>query len=333
MDGDFYGGIEVTFTTEDGKKVEVFHTGNFRPSDYLPKVGGRVEGDLAIDEDLVVKKNASIEVNFAVKGATTLTGAMTSNGGATLNGNNTVRNLTVKDSMSVKSTALFEQAVTYNETVRFKKSIIIDGITKFGNGIEITSGVSRFKSKVLISDLAVYKDQSPVITLALGDGDTGFNSQSDGITHYYKNNVELFEMSTVWRSNNFTPNTKFDKTGGTIEGSIVATGTIHANGDITAFSDRRLKTDIKPIGKTEFEKLMEIESYTYTRRGLKEYGVIAQELEEVFPRLVMDGDEDTKTKIRYKRVKYFQMIPLLLNGLRLMYNDIKEIKRQLNQMR
>lgn len=48
----------------------------------------------------------------------------------------------------------------------------------------------------------------PSISVAIGDTDTGFNWEGDGVISYYANAVKLFNLNNVWHSSNFNPDGK-----------------------------------------------------------------------------------------------------------------------------
>ena len=74
-------------------------------------------------------------------------------------------------------------------------------------------------------------------------------------------------------------------------------GDITATGNVTAYSDSRLKTDIKTLDSA-LDKVCSLRGVEYTRlsTGEKEIGVIAQEVKEVVPELVEIIDENTEGK-------------------------------------
>lgn len=115
---------------------------------------------------------------------------------------------------------------------------------------------------------------------------------------------------------------KFNNSGGTITGPVTmnSTLTIHGvvfgNDNIVAYSDKRLKKNIKKI-KNPLDKLKHINGYSYLKDNKKEIGVIAQEIEKIFPELVIQN------KKGYKAVKYLNLIPLLIEC-------IKEQQKQIN---
>jgi len=91
----------------------------------------------------------------------------------------------------------------------------------------------------------------------------------------------------------------------TVTGSVglqfnSTTNTLTSTGDIVAYSDSRVKTDLKKIGSA-LEKLSRINGYTFNRTDdmlPKRYaGVIAQEIIEVLPEVVYE--QDNKLSVAY----------------------------------
>jgi hypothetical protein len=67
---------------------------------------------------------------------------------------------------------------------------------------------------------------------------------------------------------------------------------ILAGGNVTAYSDERLKKDWSTFGPDMLERLSEVKSGTYTRidSGIKQVGVSAQSLQKVMPDAVCEGE-------------------------------------------
>ena len=79
------------------------------------------------------------------------------------------------------------------------------------------------------------------------------------------------------------------------------TGDIEYSGTITDVSDRRLKTDIHELSNADMiDRLSKIKTYEFKMkddtRGRVEFGVMAQELEFLFPELVHTAKDDMATK-------------------------------------
>jgi hypothetical protein len=110
-----------------------------------------------------------------------------------------------------------------------------------------------------------------------------------------------------------------------IGGGLTCTGDVTAN---TA-SDRRWKDQITPI-QNPLEKIKKISGNTFiwkkgfenlhTNEGL-DYGVVAQEIEDVMPEIVVNRDHG------FKGVRYERIIPLLIEAIKEQQKQIDELKR------
>jgi hypothetical protein len=124
------------------------------------------------------------------------------------------------------------------------------------------------------------------------------------------------------------------------------TGEIRATNNVTAFfSDRRLKTDIEVISNA-LEKVNQISGITFKSNEVAakygyvntktQVGVIAQEIEEVLPQIVVpapfdigqkvDGTEYSLSGQNYKTVQYEKIVPLLIQA-------IKELKAEVDLLK
>lgn len=117
-----------------------------------------------------------------------------------------------------------------------------------------------------------------------------------------------------------------------VSGGIGTSGDIFAGGDVVAYasSDKRLKNDIIPITDS-LGKISKIGGYSFVwneetqniYKG-KDYGVIAQEIEEILPELVDTRDNG------YKAVKYDKLVSLLIEGIKDLSKQVEELKEKIN---
>jgi hypothetical protein len=117
-------------------------------------------------------------------------------------------------------------------------------------------------------------------------------------------------------------------TNGSIRASIQNTGDFRAYGDVIAYysSDKRLKKNIKPI-ENAVQSVMKLGGYSFdwdevnqaTYHG-KDYGVIAQEVEALFPEMV------TKRDTGYLAVKYERLIPVLIQAVKEQQKEIEKLR-------
>ena len=114
----------------------------------------------------------------------------------------------------------------------------------------------------------------------------------------------------------------------TVTGGFNVTGDMTASGNVTAFSDARLKTEIHTINDALgiVGKLRGV-SYKWLRSGQSDIGVIAQEVEEVIPEIVkttevagLDGMEEVKS------VDYGRLVGVLINAVNELKAEVDELK-------
>ena len=125
------------------------------------------------------------------------------------------------------------------------------------------------------------------------------------------------------------------KPGGTadvsISGDLFVTGNVYAQGDVVAFSssDKRLKDNIKPIDSA-LDKVCKLGGYEFDWNDKQDVyeghdiGVIAQEVEAVFPELVTDRNNG------FKAVKYEKLVPALIEAIKEQQEQINELKTRLD---
>jgi hypothetical protein len=107
-------------------------------------------------------------------------------------------------------------------------------------------------------------------------------------------------------------------------------GDLHVDGDVVAYStttsDVALKSDIQMIPNA-LDKIDEINGYTFTRHnGQKSAGIIAQELEKVLPEAVREKELALVDGKKYKTVEYDAIHGLLINCIKELKEEIKELK-------
>lgn len=108
--------------------------------------------------------------------------------------------------------------------------------------------------------------------------------------------------------------------------SMDAGGNLVMAGNITAYSDIRLKTDIAVIPNA-LEKVLKLRGVTYTRAedGSRNTGVIAQEVQEVLPEAVAT-DKDGMLSVAYGN-----LVGLLIESIKELKQEVKELRQQIEQ--
>jgi hypothetical protein len=117
----------------------------------------------------------------------------------------------------------------------------------------------------------------------------------------------------------------------TLGSNTTVSGTLSATGDVIAYasSDRRLKDNILPI-ENPLQKINQIGGYSFEWNvekqhiyNGKDYGVIAQEIEEILPELVNTREDG------YKAVKYDKLVSLLIEGIKELSKEVTELKQKI----
>lgn len=93
--------------------------------------------------------------------------------------------------------------------------------------------------------------------------------------------------------------------------------TLTATGEVTAYSDIRLKTDIQPLENRGY-----IKPVTYKKDGKDSIGFIAQEVRELYPELVIEDNTEDK----YLSVNYAQYVAVLQAQIIDLKKEIDELK-------
>jgi hypothetical protein len=145
-------------------------------------------------------------------------------------------------------------------------------------------------------------------------GGTAGSVSSWGSRHYTSSG------NHVINANSFT----FDNVGYGSNWSVTFSGgNITATGNVTAYSDVRLKTNINTLTNS-LEKVLSMRGVSYTRTDFDtertHIGVIAQEIEQILPEVISENENGIKS------VSYGNIVGILIEA-------IKELKKQLDEVK
>ena len=194
--------------------------------------------------------------------------------------------------------------------------VMFNGNTTIG-GDDLTIGdLSAFSGS--------FTQRSAIDVVAHSDGDlmTGYINGSTGDRF----NIELDAGNSLAKiSSGGGYDLTFSTEGGTMnfESNGFGTGTYAFNGnatvsndltvsgDVVVSSDARLKANIVSLGST-IARLLLIDGKTYTMKkdGKQKIGVLAQDIQKVFPELVSEDDNEMLA------VNYQGLVPVLINALK-----------------
>ncbi len=221
-----------------------------------------------------------------------------------------------------------DDGTTDNDTMRFAVGGSVERmrISSAGNvGIGTTTPASALdvSGDISVSNYVKFGGVSgnapvyvtPTIPVANLTGNLDWNNLSNAMTLDATTTIDMtagdlnFDSGTLFIDNadfvginNASPDVALD-----------VTGDIEYSGTLNGMSDRRLKTDIHELSPDDLiAKLSKIKTYEYKmkndKNGRVEFGVMAQELEILFPELVRTAKDEMGTK----SVNYIGlMIPMI----------------------
>ncbi len=205
-------------------------------------------------------------------------------------------------------------AATYNtSSTGSVHSFRLNGTTRF----EVSNtGVSAV-GEVYASGNMRINNSSPTLTMQDTDNMPAFLHNNSSIFYVLRNATA---NSTTWDSG---PNGRHPMV------LDLSTGNVTFSGNVTAFSDIRLKKNIQQIGNA-VQKVQTLRGVTFDHleegRGT---GLIAQELQQVLPEavsVVRDGNGD-----EYLTVAYGNTVGLLVEAIKELKAEIEELKSKLSE--
>jgi hypothetical protein len=161
-----------------------------------------------------------------------------------------------------------------------------------------------------------------------------YNGRQPNNTAYIKNFV-YGTPSSLWKT------MTYQTASGTYESVITPSspqfpnlyipGDLFVDGSIVNPSDINLKKNITPITIDTTDKIMNLKPTSFTFKNDSSshihYGFIAQELENEYPELIQSKPDSKYSKL--KAVNYLEIIPLLVNKIQIMQQEIDMLKSKL----
>jgi len=157
----------------------------------------------------------------------------------------------------------------------------------------------------------------------LSGGSSGTRIYDNSNLHIFTDDVTYFDSNSgsswYWRTGVTPTNGGSPSTVGTLDGS----GNFTAAGNVTAYSDIRLKSNVQTITGA-LDKTMQLRGVTFDKDGCKGLGVIAQEIREILPEVVMENNDENKTL----SVAYGNIVGLLIESIKELKAEIDELKKK-----
>ena len=242
-----------------------------------------------IVDDLVIDVDGG---DIALKDAGTQFGGLSNSSGHLLLKDGTTTFLTGNG-----ANATFAGTLATTGVLTADAGINVDNITIDGTEIDLSSG------SLLI-------DVANNITLDADGGTIEFSDAGTGFANFTNTSGNLIIKSGT------TTAATFSGANVTFAGTL-ASGAITSSGDVTAFSDMRLKSDIRTIDNA-LNRVCDLRGVFFTKDNEAGTGVIAQEVENILPEVVNSGV--------YKSVAYGNMVGVLIEAIKELRSQVKSLQ-------
>jgi hypothetical protein len=148
-----------------------------------------------------------------------------------------------------------------------------------------------------------------------GSGTTNYVAKFTGATTL--GNSQIFDNGTSVGIGTTNPSTSYKLD---VNGNVRATAFYYT-------SDLALKTNIKPL-ENSLAKILQLQGvcFNWKDSGETSIGLIAQEVEKIFPELV-SGNEGSKT------VDYGKLVPVLIEAIKEQQNEIEKLKLEIEALK
>ena len=198
----------------------------------------------------------------------------------------------------------YSTAMGYNTTASGTYSTAIGRYSTASGGYSIASGYETTASGYGSTAMGASATASDYASLVIGQ----YNSSGSSATSAdsFSTSAPAFVVGNGTDSSN-----KSDAFKVMFNGDTTVSNDLTVSGDVNVNSDARLKSNIVSLGST-LSKLLLIDgkSYVMNRNGKQKIGVLAQEIQEVFPELVSEDDNDILA------VNYQGLVPVLINAIK-----------------
>ena len=281
---------------------------------------------IAADDDLQLTHSGSVgditcstgaldinagTVNIKDEASSETMASFVSDGAVTLNHDNTARLATTSAGIDVTGTLAVSGTSAFTGKITSDNGIDIDNITIDGTEIDLSSGSLTID---VAGDINLDADGGGINFLDGGSQIGAFeNDTSDFIIKSNVNDRDIVFKGSDGGS--IITALTLDMSGA---GAATFNSSVTAGGDVTAFSDMRIKHDIETI-EGALAKVSDMRGVYYKRNnGEAGTGVIAQEIENILPEVVKDGE--------YKSVAYGNMVGILIEAIKELKAEVEKLK-------
>jgi hypothetical protein len=271
--------------------------------------------------DVTIKNDADADVieiptgttNVTVAGTLGTGGAITSGAGLLIADAGTIGSASDTDAISISSNG---SIVMSGATVTVSGALGVSGettlsthlnmgdndIIKLGAGSDLQLSHNGTNS-IIDNNTGSLLIQSDALTLESDSGEDYLTAAVNGaVTLFYDNASKL----------------------ATVTGGVNVTGTLTASTEVTVSSDVRFKSNIETIDSA-LDKVKAMRGVYFDKHGVEDrrsVGVIAQEMQEVMPEVVVTDDTEDK----HLSVAYGNLVGVLIEAVKELSEEVEKLK-------
>ena len=279
----------------------------------------------------------AITITFSVNAQVAENNTNPSGTNASAIGNNTTASGTASTATgsSTDATAQYATAMGYNTTASGNASFAVGHSSEAKGFFSVAMGGSTAHADGTTA-MGMYTNAVGLYSTSMGSYTTARDYSSLVIGRY---NLTGTEGNSGSPTGFFTANNAFVIGNGTADsarsdafvvkfsGNTTINNDLTVTGDIVVSSDAKLKANIVSLGST-LAKLLLIDGkrYTMKKNGKQKIGVLAQDIQKVFPELVTTDDKDMLA------VNYQGLVPVLINALKEQDDKISRLEKLVEKL-
>jgi len=279
----------------------------------------------------------AITITFSVNAQVAENNTNPSGSNASAIGNNTTASGTASTAMgsSTDATAQYATAMGYNTTASGNASFAVGHSSEAKGFFSVAMGGSTAHNDGTTA-MGMFTNAIGLYSTSMGSYTTARDYSSLVIGRYNLTGTEgnsgsptgFFTANNAFVIGNWTADdARSDAFVVKFSGNTTINNDLTVTGDIVVSSDAKLKANIVSLGST-LAKLLLIDGKTYTmkKNGKQKIGVLAQDIQKVFPELVTTDDKEMLA------VNYQGLVPVLINALKEQDDKISRLEKLVEKL-
>ena len=241
---------------------------------------------------------------------------------------------TLATGRDTKAIGSWSTAMGYKSEANDNNSIAMGNRSKANGYTSIAMGYEAIANGDYSSAMGQYSVADGKSSTAMGYGSIASDYSSLVIGYFNLNGstvtgsaTQANSANTAFVIGNGTFSNRSDAFKVMANGDTTVSNDLTVGGDIVVSSDARLKANIVSLGST-LAKLLLIDGkrYTMKKNGKQKIGVLAQDIQKVFPELVTTDDKDMLA------VNYQGLVPVLINALKEQDDKISRLEKLVEKL-